>query len=393
MSKGCCVCDPPIAALSASKGRPPHSGGQQPDPAVVCIILLSIVGNNAISGNASLADLVEALEKRLPASWAMTLPDRRARDTGLDVVLKVRRRGAQGASVRVQLKNRVEPRDVDYLAATLQPTSDRPVLIAAPFLSPRTQQRLKESGFAYADLAGNVRLSLSEPGLFIETTGAAENPQPSLRERKSIKGGKAGRLVRALCDFRPPTGLRELAKRAGVDAGYASRLIELLNREALVTRATRGPITSVDWEALLKRWSQEYSPFRRGGSKMYLAPRGLSAVLDKLKSTRTRYAVTGSWAASQVAPIAPPRLLMLYVERPATIDRDLDLRPAEAGTNVALLTPFDDVVFDRTSKKQDITIAALSQVAADLLTSPGRGPNEGEALMEWMRDNEGAWRA
>jgi len=27
------------------------------------------------------------------------------------------------------------------------------------------------------------------------------------------------------------------------------------------------------------------------------------------------------------------------------------------------------------------------------LTSPGRGPNEGEALMEWMRHNEDAWRA
>jgi hypothetical protein len=126
---------------------------------------------------------------------------------------------------------------------------------------------------------------------------------------------------------------------------------------------------------------------------MYLAPRGFSAVLEKLKSAGTRYAVTGSWAASQVAPIAPPRLLTVYVDRPATIDRDLDLRPAEAGANVALLTPFDDVVFDRTSKKKDITIAAVSQVAADLLTSPGRGPNEGEALMEWMRDNEDAWRA
>jgi hypothetical protein len=36
---------------------------------------------------------------------------------------------------------------------------------------------------------------------------------------------------------------------------------------------------------------------------------------------------------------------------------------------------------------------ALSQVAADLLTSPGRGPNEAEALMEWMRNNEDSWRA
>jgi hypothetical protein len=29
---------------------------------------------------------------------------------------------------------------------------------------------------------------------------------------------------------------------------------------------------------------------------------------------------------------------------------------------------------------------------ADLLTSPGRGRNEAEALIEWMRKNERAWR-
>jgi hypothetical protein len=83
----------------------------------------------------------------------------------------------------------------------------------------------------------------------------------------------------------------------------------------------------------------------------------------------------------------------VYVDRPATIDGEFDLRPAEAGANVALLTPFDDVVYDRTSKKNGITITALSQVVADLSTSPGRGPNEGEALMEWMRENEDVWRA
>ena len=66
---------------------------------------------------------------------------------------------------------------------------------------------------------------------------------------------------------------------------------------------------------------------------------------------------------------------------------------AEVGANVAILTPFDDVVFDRTLTRSDVKVAALWQVAADLLTSPGRGPNEAEALMNWMRQNHGARRA
>ena len=355
---------------------------------------MPIVGNTRISDNSIVAEVVEALQGRLPAGWAGSVlrPSKAATGAAADAVLSVRRKGGAASTVRVGAKSRIEPKDVDYLAITLRPTPDEPVLIAAPYLSPRTQERLRSRGFAYADLTGNVRLELTEPGLFIETTGARENPEPNPRDRKSLKGAKAGRLVRALCDFRPPVGLRELAKRAGVDPGYASRVVDFLDRGALVTRTPRGPVTIVDWRALLNRWSQEYSPFRRQSATMYLAARGIPAVTERLKQLKVRYAVSGSWAAAEVAPVAPPRLLTLYVDRPRDVEQTLDLRPAEAGANVALFTPFNDVVFERTSVTKGITIAALSQIAADLLTSPGRGPNEAEALMQWMQENEDAWR-
>ena len=355
------------------------------------------MGNTTYSDNRLVADVVDLLANKLPSGWQTTtsVPTKRekAASSLVDAILKIRRPGTPATSVLIEAKARIEPSDIDSLAAALRPTPDQPVLVAAPFISRRTQERLKEKGFGYADLTGNVRLTLSQPGLFIETTGASENPEPQLRDRKSLKGAKAGRLIRALCDFRPPIGLRDLAKRAGVDAGYASRVVEFMNREALVARATRGPVMSVEWPALLKRWSQEYSPFQRQRSAMYLAPRGLSAILEKLKNTSMRFGVSGSWAAAQVAPIAPPRLLLVYVDRPAAIASELDLRPADAGANVALATPFDPVVYERTSKKNGITIVGLSQVAADLLTSPGRGPNEAESLMEWMREHEDSWRA
>lgn len=43
--------------------------------------------------------------------------------------------------------------------------------------------------------------------------------------------------------------------------------------------------------------------------------------------------------------------------------------------------------------REAITYAAASQVAVDLLTGPGRGPAEGDALIEWMEQNEDAWRS
>ena len=72
--------------------------------------------------------------------------------------------------------------------------------------------------------------------------------------------------------------------------------------------------------------------------------------------------------------------------------QQLGLRPADTGANVLIGKPFDPVVFERTESDDGITYARVTQVVADLMTGPGRGPAESESLIEWMRDNEPAWQ-
>ena len=69
------------------------------------------------------------------------------------------------------------------------------------------------------------------------------------------------------------------------------------------------------------------------------------------------------------------------------------MRPAEAGANVVLAEPFDPVVYERCREEEGISYVALGQNAADLLTSPGRGPVEAEELMDWMERHEDDWRS
>jgi hypothetical protein len=348
------------------------------------------MGNVPISGNSSLVrDVVQHLSNKLPPGWRLTSTTRKLRGRPVDALLRIRGPASNSASILVEARDRVEPRDLDHVAAGVR---DLPVLLVAPFLSSGTRERLRTLGLNYADLTGNIWLSISTPGVYVEARGADKNPEPTVRERRSLKGAKAGRLIRALCDFNPPLGLRELAKRAVLDAGYASRIVDYLDREALVVRKPRGPITSTDWAGLLRRWSQQYSPFQRGRARWYLAARGVAQITAKLQTLSARYVVTGSLAAAQFAPVAPPRLVLCYTDDIPSLAQALDLRPADAGSNVALVTPFDPVVYERTSHPKGTTVAALSQIAVDLLTSPGRGPNEAEALMEWMRENEHAWR-
>jgi hypothetical protein len=187
----------------------------------------------------------------------------------------------------------------------------------------------------------------------------------------------------------PPPRLRQLAKRAGIDAGYASRLVDFLDREALITRDERGAITGSDWRALIRRWAEAYSPLEGGRVAWYLAPRGLPAVLERIKGLSTRYALSGSWAAAQFAPVAATRLILCYGDDTDDLARALDLRRSDTGANVALAAPFDPVVYERT---QGVAVVSPSQTAADLLNMPGRAPNEADALKEWMQENEHVWR-
>jgi hypothetical protein len=316
-----------------------------------------------------------------------------ARNSAADGRVAIAAPDGRRAVVLVEARRSLDPRGASELARRLG--TDLPgetVIVVSPYLAAGVRDRLKASGLGYVDFTGNARLTLSSPGLHLETAGADSDPNPSLRPTRSLRGPKAGRVIRVLCDSREPGGVRDLAGKTGLDPGYVSRILALLDREDLVERDRRGRILKVEWERLLRRWAQEVPFESRGQASSYLEPRGLPALLERLPRSRMRYVIAGSLAASRLAPIAPPRLATLYVESLDRAAGEWSLRPAEAGGNVVLVLPTDDWVFAGAEEIEAIQYAAPSQVAADLLTGPGRGPAEAEELLRWMTANEEKWR-
>lgn len=358
--------------------------------------MLREVRNMVLEGNNAsiLKEVLQTLESRLPAGWSVaTGASSGDSDARIDFVAPDGRKGV----FFVEVKALPEPRDVVITSLTERwfQSKGRPpraMLFAARYLSPATSEALIEHGFCFVDLTGNVRLVLSEPGLFIQTTGATVNPEREDRPSRSLKGPKAGRVVRALVDFRTTPGVRELAVRAGVDAGYLSRVLAMMDRETLIDRGPRGRVERVDWVKLLRRWAADAPLDARGLSGVFLDPRGLKSLVGQLSATGIRHAVTGSLAASRLAPVAPSRLATVYVEDMEEAIERLGLRRTDSGGNVLLVQPADDVVFDRCSEADGVWYVAPSQAVADLLTSPGRGPAEAEALIEWMKAHEETWR-
>ncbi len=291
----------------------------------------------------------------------------------------------QSKEVPVVVRRRIDPRAAKQL-------NRLPVMmVVAPYISRSVRTVLEEFGVCYADTTGNIRVVLSEPGLFMVASGAQSNPQPE-RRRLSLRGAKAGRIVKALAVSNPPIGVRELAKRADADPGYTSRLLTLLEREALVDRLERGQVERIDWRKLLSRWASDAPLSSRAEESTWIAPRGLDALIKRLKNTTMNYLVTGSAAASRVANVAPTRLLSLYVEDSADAGQMLGLQRAYAGVNVILLEPRDDAIYKAGVDNDGLRLAPWTVVAADLLTGPGRSPVEAEALLDWMDDHKDAWR-
>ena len=338
--------------------------------------------------------IASELKRRLPVSWSIKVvqSNRRNRQQTYDALIEVAGPKNSSATLVVEIKRRIEPKDVPVVVAQIRRHNAGFPFVAAPFLSPRTRELLIDQEANYADATGNLRLALDQPAVFIEIEGAEKNPWPEKRSLASLKGPTTGRVIRGLCDLKPPYGVRELAERTQTSLGSVSRVTHLLSQEALITKEDRGRITQVEWPALLRRWAQEYSFTTSNQANNFLEPRGLSSLLAKLRDTSLKYAVSGSLAATQISPIAAPRLATVYVEDVFPFAKALDLRPTESGTNVILAEPFDSVVFERTRKTSGVVYAALSQVVADLLTSSGRGPNEAEELIVWMEENEDEWR-
>lgn len=337
------------------------------------------------------------LQERLPRGWNVE-GSNATPPTDSTIALKA----PTGAftTVAVEEKQSISPRAVLGLLPPLAQAArklggDVPLLVVAPWLSKRTQELLAEQQINYIDLTGNALLRLDNPAFYLQTVGSDRNPAPQERGKAQLTGAKAARLIRLLADVRPPYGVRELAEAADLAPGYVSRLLDTLYHEALIERSPRGPVENVDIVGLLRRWATSYDVFKTNGAETFVASEGVDRLLPRLAAdpgAGTRIAITGSFAATRLAPVASPALLLAYSDTPALIARDFGLLPADEGANVVLLRPYDRAVWLRAPIEDGLRYAAPSQVAVDCLSGNGRMPAEGEALLEWMQANESAWR-
>jgi len=273
-------------------------------------------------------------------------------------------------------------------------------LVIAPWLSPKSREVLEQRRVGYLDLTGNINIKLSQPAVVIKTQGSQRDPRGTgAPGQRGISGSKAARLVRLLADVAPPYHATELAEVARVSQPYVSRLLEVMEQQTLIIRDGR-VITHVDWQGLLRARASSYSLLSSNSPVTMLAPRGITDTLIRLEelpdSEPLKTAVTGALAAEAIAPLTVGEQLMIYVDgrvhAPDDVAHRLGLLRSETG-DVVLMRAANDIVFAGRRKVRGVWSVALSQLALDCLSGPGRLPAAGDAVLEYMRVREPEWRA
>lgn len=351
---------------------------------------------------AQLIDLAaDALRVRVPAGWEVDVRQSEAsslKDSADSIVIVVAPDGS-ASTFCVTVKPTIAARDIPPLrercGRSMLRVPGSECVVVTRYLAPTNRARLDDAGISYIDATGNMRVRSSAPALFLSDHGADSDPwRGPGRPRGTLKGEPAAKVVRALIDLPDPWRVSDLAETSRASVGSVYRVMQFLEEQELAERRSDGQYVVPDWAALLRRWSQDYQLLRTNTVTRWIAPRGLSGLLDTVRADRqTDYAVTGSVAAAAWAAHAPARSAMVYVrdvERTAT---RWGLRETEAGANVLLIEPTYAVVMERAmTALEGLTVARPAQVAADLMTGPGRAPAEASELIEWMRAHEQSWR-
>ncbi|MDR2373998.1 MAG: hypothetical protein LBD77_07865 [Bifidobacteriaceae bacterium] len=350
--------------------------------------------------------MVDSVRAALPKGWqadvthleAATGPSRRP-----DAVIRVSSPSNQSAEFGLETKSpaaagSLSPASLQGLRAVAEANGWAGFIVFSPYLSAPARAALDKAGVSYADSTGWVRLVSDRPMLAIAASGAERAPNADPRRQTlSLKGASAGRIMRALLSCAAPVGVRELAAAAEVSPGSVSKTLPLLTAEGAVRRDA-GKVVAVDRREVLRRWTLDYRVLASNGKPAYfVAPRGIDAALATIKNS-PRVVLTGSqagalWLPGGTAPLIPVTQLIAYTDDADATASRLGLVPVDApSANVIVLPPQDQTILDNPARKSDIPIAPLPLVLADLLTLPGRYPQQAEALMNALAKTDPEWR-
>jgi DNA-binding transcriptional regulator YhcF (GntR family) len=345
-----------------------------------------------------LLDVERRVAALLPDTWNVVL---RPGDKGIDGYLVIRAADGTSTTLVVEAKagHLAGAGNVVAQALMLAGRTGLVPLIVVPYAGVGLRRACEENNVNYLDLTGWASIRTDSPAITVRTAGAERDPRPTRPATITrLSGPGAGRIVRALLASREPLGVRALAERANVAPGTVSKVLKVLDAEAVVDREPGGQVVAVRKRSLVDRWTRDYQFLRANTIAWYLAPRGVQQAIDRARAGGLTLVGTGAVALRRYlpeerVPVTALSQLALYVKTLDDTSRLLGLAPTDRATaNVILAVPYDpQLIAARSTDAEQLSVVDVGQTVADLLTLPGRGPEEADQLMDLLAEGDSAW--
>ena len=292
-----------------------------------------------------------------------------------------------------EVKNNGQPRmarlAVYQLKEYLSKETDAYGIFIAPYISSEAGKICEEAGMGYLDLAGDCLISFET--VYIRQTGAP-NPNIQKRDLRSLYSPKAERILRVLLnDPKNSWKMIDLAQSAKVSLGQVANVKKLLLDREWLSKSVDG-ISLTNPTALLDEWGQTYNFRRNEGIECYALaemPEIEAQLAETCRRSGLQYALTGFSSAARIAPMVRYQKATVYVKKDLnSLIESLRWKVVTTGSNVSLLIPYDDGVFNGARDIDEIAITSPVQTYLDLQSVRGRGQEAAQAV---RKEIEKAW--
>lgn len=288
----------------------------------------------------------------------------------------------------VDVKARGERRFVEQFIHRVKWHSDlHNIVFAAPYITEKSANLLKENGCSYMDLSGNCRISA--PPLFISMEGRPNRFKKYEYDRNYFgrKSSAASALLRTLLhDYKRVWKVQELAEQSGKSLGAAANMKSFLADHGWAEDSKQG-FRLCQIEELLRAWAKEYHRKEDRTIRCYSLdpPVEIERAVSNWNKRHGGSAVLGGFsAAARYAPTVRYNKVSIYVE-PQDVDEfmeDLELETVTSGENVTIIIPHDETPCLFTNEMDGCVVVSPVQTVLDLLSGVGRGEEAAAAIIE-----------
>lgn len=299
-----------------------------------------------------------------------------------------------GYTFIIEVKNKADAPTVNtaieslekYLTRNTQLTKKLVPVIAVPYMGDTGRQLCAQKNISWLDLSGNAHIFAPRLKIHIE---GKPNQFKSAGRPKDIFAPKSSRIARhLLIDPDRFISQRELTHEINLDEGRVSRVVREMENSNLLVRNTTGAVKPKNPAILLDAWYEKYTFSKHWIIKGHMAERSSQAILDKITERFVNegisYAVTGLSAAWLMSHFAGYRTTTVYLfEAPdEQLLKNINFIKEERGSNVWLVIPNDEGVFDGAADFDAVRCVHPVQVYLDLKNHPERAKEAAEELRQ-----------